>query len=280
MSKRCKALAGATVAAFFAASLASRAAETQPAPSARPAIAVAGSTTLTELAKAAAERYARQYSDADVTVTASGSRAALLALAAGTLDVALTDFAPDGAAFSDHRIAVLTFAVVVHPASGVTSLTRAQLRDVLSGKVANWSQVGGADVPVTIVGRGPHSGVWQLVQRKLAGGAALASGALLAEATRTALDAVARTPGAVTVAAVLPARAAKVTLLSLDGAPPDDAHVIDGSYPLWSYEHAVTSGAPSTAVSRYLGVIESDRGTLHALGFIAVRELGPGALVP
>lgn len=278
--KRFRPLALAALAAFCAATLAARADEPQAPASAPAVIAVAGSTTLTELAKAAAQRYARQYPGVNVTIAPSGSQAALRALGAGTLDIALTDFAPAGPPLDDHRIAVLAFAFVVSPTARVTSLTTGQLRDVLNGKLTNWSQAGGADLPVSVVSRGPHSGVWQLVQRKLLAGATISAGGTLAEATKTALDAVTRTPGALTVAAVAPARAANLTLLAIDGAPPDDVHVIDGSYPLWSYEHAVTAGSPSTAVSRYLGVLASDRVSLHEFGFIAVGELGPRALTP
>lgn len=278
--RRFKALALGALAGLSAAALAARADEPQPAPSAPAAISVAGSTTLTAVARAAAQRYAQRYSGLLPSVEGSGSLAALRALGAGTLDIALTDFAPTIPALSDHRIAVLTFAFVVNPASRVTTLTRAQLRDVLRGKLTNWSQAGGADLPITVIGRGAHSGVTQLVQRLLLEEAPLPAAGSVAEATLSSLDAVKRIPGAVTVAAVAPARAAKLTLLAIDGAPPDDAHVIDGSYPLWSYEHAVTAGPPSTAVSRYLGILESDRTALAEFGFIAVRDLGPAARIP
>src|SRR5665213_1820422 len=50
-------------------------------------------------------------------------------------------------------IARLPSAIFVHPGSGVTALTSDQLRNIYSGKVTNWSELGGADVRVRVVRR-------------------------------------------------------------------------------------------------------------------------------
>jgi len=42
-------------------------------------------------------------------------------------------------------------AFITHPGVGVKSLTDAQARDILTGKVTNWKEVGGADLPVKVV---------------------------------------------------------------------------------------------------------------------------------
>lgn len=254
--------------------------EPSPAPSVAP-ITVSATTSLAGLAKAAADRFDAAYPGTPVVVRADGSRAALRALGSGLVDVALSDVATNDSAQIGHRIAVLPFAIVVDPATHVTNLTREQFADVLRGKIRNWKEVGGADVPVAVVSRGAHSGVWQLVARKILGGAEIAvAPASVAEATGTALSTLSRAPGGVSVVALAAARAAPVTVVSLDGASPDDAHVADGTYGLWAYEYAVTQGAPSTLASRFLAVLESDRAMLHALGFLSVRDLGAGALAP
>jgi phosphate transport system substrate-binding protein len=60
---------------------------------------------------------------------------------------------------------VLIFAVVVDDEAGVDRLTTDQIRAIMSGAVTSWSQLGGADLPIRIVGRGPDSGSRSAVER-------------------------------------------------------------------------------------------------------------------
>lgn len=56
-----------------------------------------------------------------------------------TKEVARTEFRPD------------LLAVVVNPANPVSSLTMDQVRGIFSGEYTNWSQVGGPDLPMTVL---------------------------------------------------------------------------------------------------------------------------------
>ncbi len=51
-----------------------------------------------------------------------------------------------------------TLRFIVNPANPVKTLTEDQLRDVLSGKIANWKEVGGADSPIQIIIERPGQG--------------------------------------------------------------------------------------------------------------------------
>jgi ABC-type phosphate transport system substrate-binding protein len=91
----------------------------------------------------------------DVVVAPSlAPEAALPAqLASGEADLTLT-IAPDPKLFAT-PIGQVPFQFVVHPKNEVTGLTLAQAQALLSGRFADWSQVGGAPGPVQIVDRGP-----------------------------------------------------------------------------------------------------------------------------
>jgi ABC-type phosphate transport system substrate-binding protein len=130
-------------------------------------------------------------------------------VSAGTADVALTDRAPTDAALLDHRIAVLPFAFIANRADGASSLTIKQIAGLLTGTIANWNEVGGANVPVKIVSRGASSGVTQLVERKFLNGKKASAADSVAPATGTAVDEVKRTPGAISVVTFDAARAAR-----------------------------------------------------------------------
>ncbi|HEU4717627.1 MAG TPA: substrate-binding domain-containing protein, partial [Bacteroidia bacterium] len=55
-------------------------------------------------------------------------------------------------------IATDAIAIITHPAVCVDSLSMQQLSDVFSGKITNWKEVGGADLPVKVIGRNQNSG--------------------------------------------------------------------------------------------------------------------------
>jgi phosphate transport system substrate-binding protein len=70
-----------------------------------------------------------------------------------------------------HEIGREKIAVYVHKDNPVATLSRAQLKDLFSGKVRNWKQVGGPDVPVKLYLSAPGSATRAIVQRQVLDGA-------------------------------------------------------------------------------------------------------------
>ncbi|MDW8467080.1 MAG: substrate-binding domain-containing protein [Chloroherpetonaceae bacterium] len=56
---------------------------------------------------------------------------------------------------------------LVHPENPVRQLKLSQLRDILSGAVTNWSQVGGANAPIQLLITSPNDGMRDLLQDSL-----------------------------------------------------------------------------------------------------------------
>jgi phosphate transport system substrate-binding protein len=52
-----------------------------------------------------------------------------------------------------------------HPGVGVKTLTKSQSRDLFAGKIANWKELGGADLPVVVIGREPGETNYQLIRK-------------------------------------------------------------------------------------------------------------------
>lgn len=63
-----------------------------------------------------------------------------------------------GIELQDHVIGAYSVAVIVNAASPLANLTPEQVRDVFSGAVQNWKDVGGPDAPVHLYVRDPISG--------------------------------------------------------------------------------------------------------------------------
>lgn len=65
-----------------------------------------------------------------------------------------------GVAFNDHVIGAYHVAVIVKASNPIGNLTREQVRDLFTGAVQNWKEVGGPDAPVHLYIRHPSSGTY------------------------------------------------------------------------------------------------------------------------
>lgn len=96
-----------------------------------------------------------------------------------------------------HELFTDAIVVMVHKDNKVSSLTKEQLKDLNSGKVKNWKEVGGADLPVKVVTSHAGSATRSVFQKQAMDGADYVAGALEVRTTREEITEVAREPGAI-----------------------------------------------------------------------------------
>lgn len=90
-----------------------------------------------------------------------------------------------------HEMMTDEIVFVVHPANPVTKLSMEQLKDIHTGKITNWKQVGGKDQPITVYSDAVTGGTRAMVKKVVLGGTEYAS-------TVKSLTAVARVADMVT----------------------------------------------------------------------------------
>ena len=265
----------------FAASLIVLTSAWEPASAATP-VNVQGSVALLPFVSAAAAAYQTKVPGITIAVTPSSSKAALAQTQTGGADIAMSDVAADDSSgLLEHKIAVIAFAVIVNPAAGVTNLTKAQLRDVLSGKVTNWKEVGGSDSKIILINRLRTSGVRRVVGRAILGKVPFVESGIVEDAAPSALADVKAVPGALSYVTTIDARdQSGIVALAIDGVTPADENVTAGSYPIWAYERLYTNGPPNTDISRFIAFVESDSVLLHQFGLIPMRDMRPSAVAP
>lgn len=127
-----------------------------------------GSDTIVNLALAWAEAYAVVRPDVSISVTGGGSGTGIAALINGTVDIAnasrqmkkeeIAEAQAKGIDPVEFVIARDAIAVIVHPDNPVEHLSLQQIRDLYSGKLTDWSQVGGAPGPIVLLSRESNSG--------------------------------------------------------------------------------------------------------------------------
>src|SRR6266508_3212011 len=127
-----------------------------------------GSDTIVNLALAWAEKYQTDHPEVRISVTGGGSGTGIAALVNGTVDIAnasrkikqeeVDQAKSNGVDPVEHIIARDAIAVIVNPENPVKQLTLKQISDIYSGKISNWSQVGGEDRPIVRLSRETNSG--------------------------------------------------------------------------------------------------------------------------
>ena len=127
-----------------------------------------GSDTIVNLALAWAEEYQDIHPGIRLSVTGGGSGTGIAALINGTVDIANAsrqikeeereNARANGSEPVEFVIARDAIAVIVHLDNPVDHLTLQQISDIYSGKIDNWSEVGGEDRPIVRLSRETNSG--------------------------------------------------------------------------------------------------------------------------
>ncbi len=125
-------------------------------------ITMSGSTSMENMANAVAETFMAKYPGVTVNAEFTGSSAGIESVLAGSVDIgnssrALTDEEKSAGAV-ENIVAIDGIAVAVDPANAVSDLTKDDLIGLFTGSISNWSELGGADAPVVVVGREAGSG--------------------------------------------------------------------------------------------------------------------------
>ena len=104
-------------------------------------------------------------------------------------------------------------------------------------------------------------------------GAAVSEAGLTEDATGTVVSVVKQTPGAISYAAFSGTRGQGVNELSVNGVAPTDDDIVDGKYPIWSYEHMFTNGPPSGDTAKFIEFVQKSADLAKKNGFIALTAM-------
>jgi len=252
-----------------------------------------GSDTIVNLALAWAERYQELHPDVSISVTGGGSGTGIAALINGTVTIAsasrqikteeIQDAQANGINPVEFIIARDAIAVVVHPSNPVNELTLQQLSDIYSGKISNWTEVGGENHPIVRLSRETNSGTHvYFLETVLRLGekdnkTLFSMDTLLLPSSEGIINEVRQNPNAIGYDGLgyVPDDLKIVAVAETDGGPyvlPMISTVNDKSYPIARDLYMYTAGEPTGAVKTYLDwILSSDAQEIVVeLGFVPI----------
>jgi phosphate transport system substrate-binding protein len=246
---------------------------------------IEGSTTVGPIADAFAEAFKSNYPGLEITVKKTGSGDGAAALIDGRCDIAtMSRFMKDkefktavdkGVFPVAHVVAMDGVCVVVHPSNPVTELSTSQIRDIYEGKIENWKEIGGPDLPIVAISRDNSSGTYETFHELVMHKEEMGSKVEYVNSNPQAHARVKTTIGAIGYVGV-GFLDANVKALKVDGVLPSKQTIATGQYPVARPLFMFTNGFPKLGTMTYkfctFYLTETGQEIIEAKGFVPVTN--------
>ncbi|MBL0058765.1 MAG: phosphate ABC transporter substrate-binding protein [Elusimicrobia bacterium] len=256
--------------------------------SAAPTVTLKGSDTMVILNQRWAERYMAERADVVVQVTGGGSGTGIAALLAGSTDICASSRpmkekeraaleAKTGRPPVEISVAKDGIAVYLNEANPVHELTLEQVARIYRRKVSNWREVGGADQKIILYSRENNSGTYEFFKEHVLKKKDFTPYAQCLPGTASVANAVARDKRGIGYGGAAYAKGIRFCPIQpgdgSPGIPPDEKHILDGSYPVSRNLYFYLRGPAEGPLKDFIDFVLSPEGQaiVSKVGYYPVR---------
>ena len=206
-------------------------------PAAAHTISVGGSTSVHPLMELFVAEYTKTHSNVKFNISATGSGDGIKGVPAGTCEIGMSSReltpAEKGTDIQELIVAIDGIAVILNNANPIANLTQAQIKNIYTGSVSRWEQLGaaanGKTGAIAVVSREPGSGTRGAFEEILKFQDQLVKGAIEFDGTGAIKAEVSRNADAIGYIS-LGSLDASIKALSVDSVAATTANVVSGSY--------------------------------------------------
>jgi phosphate transport system substrate-binding protein len=225
---------------------------------AKAGITVAGSTSVEPFAELLAEEYMSRHPGSHIYVQGGGSTAGIEALTTHAANIGMSSrsLLPEEKDLYAVTIARDAIAIIVNPENPIGGLSLEQVRQVFSGKVKNWKELGRPDHPIVLVNREEGSGTRESFQKFVMRKEDISLDSLVQDSNGAIRQVVSNDPNAIGYIS-LGLVNEKVKAMKISGVEPNVANIESGRYTLVRPFLFVFNGEPTGEAKSFLQFVLS-----------------------
>jgi len=233
-------------------------------------IAVKGSTTVQPIMQKAVEAFMAQHKGVSISISASGSGDGAKALIDGTTPLAMMSREMKASEIEQAKakgvnpkqivIAYDCITPVVNSANPVKNLSMQQLKDIYTGKIRDWKDVGGNPGTIVLISRDSSSGTFEYWGEHVLKKERVVATALMQASNGAVAQAVSKNKYAIGYVGLAYAKAPGLKDLTVEGIAGSVATTLNGTYPISRGLYLYTNGEPGGEVAKLVNYILSDAG--------------------
>jgi phosphate transport system substrate-binding protein len=252
-------------------------------------ITIKGSDTMVLLGQRWAETYMKEHPDKRIQVTGGGSGTGIAALINGGTDICeasrpMKDKEKEmvrtrqGKDVSEIPVALDGIAIYVPMSSPIQSLTKAQLKDIYTGAITNWRDVGGKDHKIVAYSRENNSGTYVFFKEHVMNNVDFARDVQTLPGTAAIVNAVSKDPASLGYGGIAYATGIKAIAVrsdeKSDAVIPSLQTVENGTYPLSRQLFFYTIGAPEGETKAFIDWVLGPEGQkiCEAVGYYPLNR--------
>ena len=245
-------------------------------------INTAGSTTALPIVQAAAETYMNINPGTNISVRGGGSGLGIKSIIMESIDIGNSSRKADEREnelirkrqneLIETAIAIDAISIIVHKDNPVNDISLKSLRLIYSGKITNWSILGGDDLEIVVISRDVSSGSFEVFNHAVLHNDLLKDNSMRLVSNNAVATAISYTKGAIGYIGLGYVND-KLKVLTIDGILPSKNTAQNYEYPLTRKLYMYTTKTRSDATQDFIDFILSELGQtiVEQQGYIRIR---------